>query len=223
MARDHGPVRGRRTGVKIAVVGASGGTGRAAVERALAHGHEVTAIARDTSQVGVTHERLQVVRGDVRDEQEMRSTIPGHDAVLVAIGAKPARSVDLYSEGIANILYAMAESNVPRLVVVSAAGTFHRSDPSLTRGYKVLMRTALKGLYDDLERMEQRIMASSLEWVIVRPSGLTDGSFTGEYRLGGDGRPLSGGGTISRNDVAAFMLKSAETNRWVRSAVTISY
>lgn len=209
--------------MRIAVIGASGGTGSSVVEQALGHGHEVTALVRDVARAPQARERLSVAALDVRDLEGVRAALPGHDAVLCAIGARPARRVDLYSAGIENVLYAMAEFGVPRLVAMSAAGTFHRSDPNLTAGYKLLMKAALRGLYDDLERMEQRIMASSAEWVIVRPAGLTDGPQTGDYRVGLDGRPLTAGGRISRADVAAFMLKAAETDRWVRKAVTLSY
>lgn len=192
------------------------------VEQALGHGDEVTAVVRDPSAFEMNHLRLVVVDGDVRDLDSMRAALAGHDAVLSAIGAEPGRTIDLYSEGIGNVLHAMAEAEVGRLVVVSAAGTFHRNDKNLTMGYKLLVRTALKGTYDDLERMEQRVMASGMNWTIVCPSGLTDGPFTGEYRVGVDGRPLKNGRRISRADVAAFALKTLGTDRWSRKVVAIS-
>ena len=209
--------------MQLTVIGGSGRTGRVVVEQALGHGHEVTAVVRDPSALALTHPDLTVVRGDVRELDEMRAAIAGRSAVLCAIGARPARTVDLYSAGVAHILQAMAEADVPRLVVLSASGTFHRTDRNLTAGYKLLMRTSLKGLYDDLERMEQRVMASGVDWTIVRPAGLTDGPLTGEYRIGADGRPLSAGGRISRADVAAFMLKAVAGGRWSRTAVTLAY
>ncbi len=209
--------------MRVAVIGASGRTGAQVVEQALGHGDDVTAIVRDVSSVTMSHERLRVIAADVRELDTLRNVLPGHDAVLSTVGAKPARRVDLYSVGMSNIMYAMAEFEVPRLVALSAAGTFHRNDPNLSMGYKMMMRVALRGLYDDLERMEQRIMASSLEWVIARPSGLTDGPLTGHYRIGLEGRPLSAASTISRADVAAFMLKAAGIDTWLRKAVTLAY
>ncbi len=209
--------------MRIAVVGATGGTGAHAVAQALGHGHEVTAVVRDPSRVTQTHERLTVATADVLDLDSVRAALPGHDAVLSAIGGKPGGSVDVYSKGIESILYAMAENDISRLVAMSASGAFHRNDKNLSLGYRLLMKAAMSGLYDDLERMEQRIMASSLSWVIVRPAGLTDAEQTGHYRIGLDGRPLGQGGRISRADVAAFMLKSAETDQWVRKAITLAY
>lgn len=209
--------------MRVAIVGASGRTGVHVVEQALGHGHDVTAIVRDVSRLGVRNERLTTDVADVRDLDALRAILPGHDAVLSAIGARPGGKEDLFSAGIENILYAMAESGVPRLVALSASGTFNRTDKNLSLGYRLLLAATMGSLYDDLEEMERRIMASSLDWIIVRPAGLTDGPMTGEYRVGVDGRPLSGGGRISRGDVAAFMLKAAETDHWVRRAVTLAY
>jgi putative NADH-flavin reductase len=208
--------------VRLAVIGASGRTGRQVVEQALGHGDEVVAVVRDPGAFGLERPGLTVVRGDVRELDTMRAAIAGVDGVLVAIGARPAPEVDLYSTGIARVLQAMAETGVERLVAVSAAGTFHRGDRNLSVGYRLLMRAVLKGLYDDLERMEQRIMASSAGWTVLRPAGLTDGPLTGAYRVGEDGRPLTAGGRISRADVAAFALKAIASDRWLRKAVTLS-
>ncbi len=209
--------------MRIAVIGATGRTGRHIVTQALGHGDEVVAFARTPESVDLAHPRLEIVSGDVRDLDSLRAAVAGCDAVVSAIGAKPGGRVDLYSAGIANIMQAMAEHDVMRLAAISAAGTFARNDRNLTLGYRLLMRATFKGLYDDLERMETRIMASGMEWTIVRPSGLTDGPQTGEYRIGLDGRPLSAGSRVSRADVAGFVLKSLKVDTWLRRAVSIAY
>lgn len=209
--------------MRIAVIGASGGTGAAAVRQALGHGHEVTAIMRDVSLVADQHERLKLASADARELEDMRRVLPGHDAVLSAIGAAPGKEVDVYSTVISNVLYAMAESDIRRLVAVSAAGVFHRDDSNLGMRARFSIKGSLSGIYDDLERMEERIAASSVEWVVARPTRMTDGSQTGDYRIGLDGRPLKGGRKISHADVAAFIVKAAETDTWLGRAVSLSY
>ncbi len=209
--------------VRIVVIGATGRTGRVVVEQALGHGDEVVAFAREPERLGLDHQRLTLARGDVRDLDSLRASMQEADAVISAIGAPPGRSVDIYSAGIGNIMQAMVEAQVPRLAVVSAAGTFHRNDKNIALGYRLMMKATLGGLYDDLERMEQRVMASELEWTIVRPAGLTEGELTGRYRVGDHGRPLKDGQRIARADVAALLLKSLSTDRWLRRAVTVAY
>lgn len=50
---------------------------------------------------------------------------------------------------------------------------------------------------------------SSLDWTIVRPPQLTDKLFTGTYRVRENHLPYFGF-TISRADVADFMIKTVE-------------
>ena len=105
---------------------------------------------------------------------------------------------------------------------VSAAGTFARTDRALSLGYRALVATALRSIYDDLEAMEMRIMASDLDWTIVRPVGLTDDPASGDYRISLEGALLPKATRISREDVAALVLKSLETDTYHRRAVVIA-
>jgi putative NADH-flavin reductase len=73
-----------------------------------------------------------------------------------------------------------------------------------------------------MERMEHEIMLSEMTWTIVRPAALTDGPFTGEYRVV-EGRSIEGGKRISRADLAAFMLKTVDVDLWDRKGVAIAY
>jgi len=206
----------------IAVIGAAGRTGRHVVRQALGQGDNVAALVRRSGSLEMTHPRLSVMEADVRDIESLRRTLRGCDAVVSAIGTRAAPKINLYSVGIANIMQAMAENDIRRLSAVSAAGVFARGHRNLTFGYKLLIRTAYRGLYDDLEKMETLIAASGMEWTIVRPSGLTGGPHIGEYRIGRTGQPLSAGARISREDVAGFLLKSLKVDTWLHRAVVIS-
>lgn len=209
--------------MRIAVFGASGRTGRVVVEQALGHGDEVVAAARTPEALALTNQRSRSVPADVRDLDAVRTALAGCDAVVSAIGAPLEKRVDLYSAGIGNILQAMTEEGVRRLAVMSAIGTFARKDRNIAWAYRTLMMPRLAPIYDDLERMEQRVMASSAEWTIVRPADLTDGPATGHYRVSLDGRPLPKGGQVSRADVAALLLKSLSGDTYLQRAVSIAY
>lgn len=62
--------------MKIAIVGATGGTGRNVMERALVLGHEVIAVARRPEAVSPA-EGLTIRKGDVLDEYSMVNAIAG--------------------------------------------------------------------------------------------------------------------------------------------------
>ncbi len=103
----------------------------------------------------------------------------------------------------------MAAHDVLSLVAVSAAGAFDRKAPELGMGFRAMMATVLKPVYDDMERMEQRIAASGASWTIVRPVGLTEDPATGHYRLSLDGSLLPKASRVSRADVAALVPQGA--------------
>ncbi|MDH3351659.1 MAG: NAD(P)H-binding protein, partial [Gammaproteobacteria bacterium] len=73
--------------MKILIFGATGTVGRELVTQALEKGHEVTAFARNPSKLEIEHPSLEIIEGDVMESALVDRAVPGHDAVLVALGA----------------------------------------------------------------------------------------------------------------------------------------
>jgi len=209
--------------VVILVIGAAGRTGRLIVEQALGHGHSVRAMVRSNG-LEMSHERLEVVTGDVLDFEAVSAAVQGADAVAFALGSGGGKDKDVrvFSEGIGNVLHAMALHDVTSLVALSAAGVFARSDSRMSLGFRAMIATVLKPVYDDLERMEQRVAASGVSWTIVRPVGLADTPATGRYRLSLDGTLLPKAARVSRADVAALSLKALESGSFDRVTLVVA-
>lgn len=211
--------------MRIVVIGASGRTGRELVTQALGHGLEVSAIVRDPSSIAdLTNDRLGIFAGDVLKPGSLDAGIRGSTAVLSAVGTGRGRApTTVYSDGIHNVLGAMDRFVVDRLVCVTAAGVGSPKDPNLPKlRRRLVISGLLREVYADMERMEDEVMLSEANWTIVRPAGLTDDSLTGDYRAA-EGRSLPKGKSISRADVAAFMLKCLSTDAWDRKGVAIAY
>ena len=81
--------------MKVLVIGATGRTGRLAVQRLLAQGDAVTAFARDPSAVSERHDHLTVVKGDARDRESISHAVRGQDAVLVTFGGRSLKKDDI--------------------------------------------------------------------------------------------------------------------------------
>ena len=113
--------------VKVVVFGATGETGRLLAEGTVRAGHTVTAFVRDPTRMPIVDERLRVVRGDVLDPPSVDRVIPGHDAVLSALGSTARNPAPVLSDGVRHILDAMERSRVGRIVVLSAAGALGES------------------------------------------------------------------------------------------------
>src|SRR5437870_13753547 len=113
--------------MRLFILGANGKTGTQLVDLALARNHQVTAFVRSPEKITRRHPNLQVLHGDPRNVHEMARVLPGHDAVLSALGVRPPqafRPPTLVREDAASAVVAMARAGVTRLVLVSAPALF---------------------------------------------------------------------------------------------------
>lgn len=210
--------------MRITVFGANGPTGRLLTGRALAFGHDVTAVTRQPESFPLHHDRLDVVGADVLDPAAVDAAVAHRDAVLSTLGVPAGKEpISTYSSGAANIVAAMQRHRVRRLAVVSSSGV----DPQpYTDGGILFNRLLLpyvtrvlgKTLYDDMRRMETLIRATDLEWTIVRPSGLYHLPSATDYTLvegHADGR------FTARADLAASLLAVLDDHRYVRRTIGV--
>ncbi len=203
--------------MKLAVFGASGGTGRHIVRLALDQGHEVTAFTRNLANVTMTHERLRVVQGDVLDAGVVEAAVKGQDAVICSLGTMERGPSTVVSEGTRNIIAAMEGNGVERFVCLSSAGIIGGE-----LGFffdRVIAPRVFKHVFADKRRQLDVMRQSSVDWVLVRPPELTDDPGTGKYEVRFE-RVASR--KIPRADVADFMLKQLDDDRYVGKMPLVS-
>ncbi len=211
--------------MRTVIFGANGRTGRLLTEQALAAGHDVTAVTRRPLGFPITHDRLDVVGADVHDPQAVDQAVAGADAVLSTLGVPYVRKpIDVYSDGIRNVVAAMSRHGVKRLVVVSSSATepYHHADGGflLNRVLQPLISATIgKTTYADMRRMEALVRGSDLEWTIMRPSGLFDAPAVSRYELHEEQAP---GIFTSRADLAASLLEQATDGRFVGKALAVT-
>jgi uncharacterized protein YbjT (DUF2867 family) len=133
------------------------------------------------------------------------------------------RRTTALSEGTRNIVQAMEKHGVKRLICESSLGVGD-SKGRLGIFYNlILVPLLLRGLFADKAAQEQIIRASALDWVIVRPTSLTNGPCKGTYRAGPDIGHWFVPTRISRADVADFMLKQLADDTWLRKTPGVAY
>jgi putative NADH-flavin reductase len=208
--------------VKVLIIGATGGTGRILLDKALEQGHEVTALARNPSAVAPRDHRPHVLQGNALDPEAVEAAVAGQDAVLSALGTRSSKPTTLFSASTANLIGAMKKHGVRRLVCLTGIGA---GDSKGHGGFlydRFLLPFVVRNQYQDKDRQEEIVRRSGLDWVIVRPARLTNESATGEYHVffSGDSYRAT---TISREDVAAFMLAQLTEDRYLHQAPVISY
>lgn len=208
----------------VAVVGATGGTGRAVVARALETGMEVRALARRPADLdGLRTAALTVVPGDVLDPRSTALTelVDGAGAVVCALGVPMGRPPGrVCSDGTRALVAAMTSVGTARLVCVTASGINDSRDRSGVLG-RVVIPLFLRARFADRALQEDLVRASTLDWTIVRPARLTDAPASGGVRTGTDLR-LGLRDTVSRADLAAFCLRAAADPTTSGEAITIT-
>jgi putative NADH-flavin reductase len=187
--------------------------GKSLVRRSRA-GHEVTAFVRSPEKLGARQQGLSVRQGDPRDAAALTAALPGHDAVLSALGPPgPSRSTILPESARATVS-AMQSTGMRRLLIVSAAILFE--DLGILAA--LLRRTLLRNVVAGSGEMEQIVTASNLDWTIVRPPRLTNALPSGRYQVA-DNRFPPGKRTLSRADVAHFLLDELDRRTHLRQIV----
>ena len=206
--------------MKLAIFGATGSIGTQLVRQALAAGHHVTAFVRDPARLDVDDPGLRFVTGDVMtDPEQIRQAVDGQDAVLIALGAGARGRIR--AEGTRNIIRAMQACGVERLICQSTLGA-GESAGNLNFKWRFLFRVPLRLAMADHEAQERHVRESNLQWTIIRPSAFTDGPITGAYQRGFSANERELALSISRADVAQFMLWQLKDDSWKQQAVSIS-
>src|ERR1700731_491441 len=194
-------------GKKILVFGATGALGRQILQQGLAAGANMTAFVRDPRKLTLTHENLSVIAGDATyDRETVAAAICGQDAVISALGnGMSLRTDGLMQRCVLAIRLGMQKTNGKRLILTSAfGGGGAMNDASAL--IRVVYRLLMKQVFEDKAASEDQLRRSDLDWTIVYPVMLTNGPRTESYRVG-EKMALSGLATISRADVADFILK----------------
>src|SRR6202789_1798669 len=209
--------------MKIAVVGATGATGRRGVKLALAQGHFVTAVARHPERLS-SADRLSFVRGDALSPGGLTGALDGVEAVISCIGPEKNLSPGtLMSVGVASILTECERANVRRFILQSGIGLSDGRELSWPNRFVVRVSGRIfRAAVSDkavAERMTQKI---DMEWVIARsPGRIVDKPAKERYTAGPSARvaPLV---PLSFDDCADCLLRAAtDEPNWIGKIVNV--
>jgi putative NADH-flavin reductase len=127
------------------------------------------------------------------------------------------------STGTRYVISGMQRHKVRRVICESSLGI---GDTRWRLGFLynvMLIPLFLRNVFVDKETQERIIRESGLDWVIVRPTALTNGPYTGHYRVGSDIGHWFFPSKISRADVADFMLKQIVSEEYLHKSPSIAY
>ncbi|HEY2476768.1 MAG TPA: NAD(P)-binding oxidoreductase [Candidatus Cybelea sp.] len=200
-------------------MGATGATGIEIVKRATQRGHSVRAFVRSAQRLAGLPSAVDIIEGDLLNADELKEAASGYEAVLSAFGPREPRSkVPLVGPFARALTRAMAQKEPSRLIILSVAFLFR--DSVLPPAYP-LGQVLFKHLVADCADMEAIVQRSRLEWTIVRPPQLTNKPRSGKYRVRVQHLPFMGF-TVSRADVADFMIQAMEQGSYTRQIVGLA-
>ena len=205
----------------ICVIGASAGVGLHCVRVALTRGHRVVTLSRSVDSLP-DDPALTRIQGSATNVETLRRAVAGADAVLVCLGTgMSTKATTLYSDfgrALGEIETELADTPLIVLTGFGAgeSGQYH----GLLMG--LLFRFVLKEVYVDKTRLEQKVEASRLDWMLVRPGRLTDGASSGPARVQVDYRRGMKVGSIPRQTLAEFMVDQAEAPAYLKRRPALS-
>lgn len=206
----------------LLIFGGTSGIGLETTKLALSRGHHVTSITRRPERMAIEHENLLNLKGDITDPNTFNELFAGKNAIVSTIGLKPNnKEVRVYSEGMNNVLAAASEAGLKRILTITGIGAGDSKGHGGIFYDRILNPLLLKEDYADKTRQEKILQDSDASWTIVRPGFLVDEASSKAYRVLNNTDGLVSG-SISRADVAHFLMASLENNTHLRETVFLS-
>ncbi|KAI8063463.1 hypothetical protein BC940DRAFT_307258 [Gongronella butleri] len=218
--------------MRVTVFGASRGCTRAMVIQGLEapSPHEYTLLVRNPDAIEYTAEqkaKLTLIKGSGDDKEAVKRAVEGADVVVFGIGSGVTSTLKMTDPGVCSRctrvlldVVASLENKPKRMIFITTTGAADKDEvPTL---FKPFYHWVLAAPHDDKREMEDLITSkSTTDYIIVRPSLLTNGELTKKYRAANE-RLI--GYTISRNDIGHFMLTQClDDDKWLNKYVVVTY
>lgn len=161
----------------VTIFGASGHIGTLLIEYALKDGYTVTAFVHSHHSLP-ENPNLRIVKGDAYDSADVAKALDGADAVLSALSSWGTPRKDVLSSAMTNIVPAMRDKGIARIVSLTGAEARAKSDKLgiihrlMHFGLGMIAGKVLK----DGEKHTEILAGSGLDWTVVRSPIMRIGS-----------------------------------------------
>ncbi|MGB3585380.1 MAG: SDR family oxidoreductase [Tunicatimonas sp.] len=207
----------------IALFGGTGQTGQEFLKQALQQGYSIKALVRTPAKVTETSPNLELIVGDVLNAEDVKRTVAGTDLVVSLFGHVKGSPEWLQTNGTENILAAMREHQVPRIISLSGGGLpYEKDQPKFPdKAIRFIMKIAVPKVLNDAIRHAEVLKSSGVDWTIVRGPRLTNEPKKGDYRIGWVG--VNAGTKVGRADLADFVVRLVENTEYDGQMPFVSY
>lgn len=186
----------------VLVAGATGRTGIRLVTELRLRGHHPIALVREGSDASGLPANTEQRQGDLT--MLAADVCDGCDAVVFAAGSGgttgPVMTDKIDRDGAMRLVDLAAKAKVRRFVMLSSVGAGN-PDPDSTLAHY------LQAKHD----ADEHLMASGMDYAIVRPVVLTEEDGTRNMRFGDD---VDIGAEAARGDVASVLADAVDSEQW---------
>lgn len=206
--------------MNIAVLGANGRSGKIFVNQALKRGHKINAGTHRQTQYYLENSNLSIIQCDAANLGDIRKLVKDQDAVISLIGHVKGSVPDIQTQAIKNIIKAMEENSIKRLISLSGTGiridndniTF--MDRILNESIKLIDPQRIKDGVRHYELLKQ----SNLDWTLLRVLKLQN-SKQKAFRLTFNGPAKT---IVSRQETAEALINILEQGLFIKKTPIIS-
>ena len=209
--------------MQITIFGAAGLVGKRLCDQALALGWRVIAFDRKIEQwldKDVVTPNLEVIKGYMMDATGVAKAIEGSSAIFMVLTGNQESGDKSRSIGCKNILAAMQEQKVQRLLVLGNYGVL----PNETGGYlfeNTEFPAELKELSLQYAQVWELLEKSTVQYTMVCTEKMLDEPEGRAYIISVNAVPDSRIPSIQAGDLARFLLREVTANEWIGKRVGI--
>lgn len=213
--------------MKLAIIGATGWIGSTLVAEAQSRGHDVIAIARDSSNIAATGVEKRSLDLTAGDSASIAAAVAGADLVIASIGGRAAGNHEIVAASAQRLLSELPAAGVNRLLWVGGAGSLE-----VAPGVTLLSLPEFPQAYKDEATAQGEALAvfrnshSAVNWTFISPAAeIFPGERSGNYRTGGDSlvSDTEGNSRISVQDYAVAMIDETENNAHPKQRIGVAY
>lgn len=207
--------------MRIAIFGGTGKTGQQLIHQALNTGYEVVALARTPAKLATQHPNLTVIAGDATRAEDVEKVVQGASVVISVLGPARHHAPFTITQATTNILDAMRRYDIGRLIISAGAGVRDPQDKPriIDRIFGFVLGIVSRDAIKDMTEVVHRVRQSDRDWTVVRVPMLTDETARNHLKVGYLGQIET---RLTREDMAAFMLRQIPDEAHVRRAPAIS-
>ncbi|WP_407310083.1 NAD(P)-dependent oxidoreductase [Desulfosporosinus sp. SB140] len=205
--------------INIVILGATGRVGGHVLKNVLQGEHNVTALVRQPLKI-IPDQRLTLINGNVLNKEDIAKALSGIQVVISALSTDGTTTL---SDSMHLILEEMKKQMIKRIITVGTSGILQSQiDPGLLRYQSKESKRKSTGAAEEHHKVFRLLSESNVQWTIICPPKLTNGIFTGCYRIKRDILPQDGK-AISISDVADAVCKQILCTDHLKTRIGIAY